>query len=340
MMRTFLMAAAAALVILGNHTTAGSPLSAASMPLPDADAFARADIWCEGFFWPHDNHNVQYHCIGMHETIFSTWNHLAAPMLVTHRGDLGMYWFGFVWPEDFCFSGGIVAQGIFTCGTSTETSCPGATGGAMKAEWLGQTRTNAPWRTWHDVSGPFFLSCLEPLSAETPSPAVERISVDLHSGRVTQLAHLARPSLPALRPAAKPWPSSGGDAWRVLEAASRVPKQVLLIERTLHPLNRPAPLVKLESLVSGSSSVLHPLEEGRVVFRAEFSTRGELQGVEVISGDDRTAETLALDLWVEPEAGRPCPVPGHGEHRAAVYAVFDVEEGKPRLIAAVPVLLW
>lgn len=114
-------------------------------------------------------------------------------------------------------------------------------------------------------------------------------------------------------------------------------RRYLVVEAARHIRGIPAPLIRLESLELGNSPASR-LQDGRVTFRASFTPGGDLENVQVLEGNRRTARLLAEDLRVELPLAREDPRMRHEGHRAVVFATFEVSAGRPRFVSAIPVL--
>lgn len=129
---------------------------------------------------------------------------------------------------------------------------------------------------------------------------------------------------------------AGSYAQRVLDQFDRqAVGRYLVIEEPRHLRNGPSPLVRLDSLSRGET-LGGELVEGKVLFRAELNPHGDLDRVEVILGDQETAQTLAADLSVEHPSGSHGARPGEHGHRTTVFAAFEVVEDQPQLVAVIP----
>ena len=338
-------------------STGGSPAEAAK-----GWADARLSFTTTG----NGNPDLIYHVTGTYKGGITQYNLIEALAPVTFQGTLftnvasggGAY---------YCNASGLVKNENFSCQRKTTMSCPLAQG-----SWTGRARMVAaipPFGVvWTDPSGTLYTNCPppEPPGCNGSISSTKLLAVDLDTGRVT------RPEWPFEAPSGlrrssmvdgKPYfleewalldTRGTGGAMTLAASSGEVTPQVagwadalsatpgfragaryLVIEAARHINNRTEPLVLLDSLRSGRRREV-PLPDGRVVFRAGFSAAGELEGVQVVDGSQRAAAILAEDLRVEfprlPGASE------HDDHRSIVFATFDVVDGRPHFVAAVPLL--
>jgi hypothetical protein len=309
------------------------------------------------------NPELYYRFDGYHAGEITSYPPLAAPLPATFQGALlkGSS------AKQACNGWSTVKNANFSCTTWLLTGCPIAEG-----TWKARSRMSAPippfGNTWSINSGPVFASCpppIEPPGCSGAYQATKLLAVDLDTGRVTRPEwHFEAPQgltrfeeVGAKTYFREEWAlvSTAGPAQTVtLAAASDAARarvdsyaatlvgasgfdsehRYLVIEAARHVGHRVEPLVRLRSL--GRGRPLRGLSDGRVTFRAAFSPHGSLEGVETLEGSERTARTLAEDLRVEfpvTAAGG-----GHDDHRAVVFASFEVESGRSRFVSAIPVL--
>lgn len=271
-----------------------------------------------------------------------------------------------------CSDPGFVVDGSFNCDSNVQFSCPSAQG-----TYRAETRGAALTQVKVGFSGQYFANC-PPIAPNLPPcgfeyPYTRLFVVDLDSGRTFQPAPIAGHTLertevrdgksfffpewavlqmggaeagavlPATTDVAAPIVSSSALASsRVAEYAERLQEpyptppvgRFLVIEAPRHLGDRRDPLVRLSSLAEGKPPA-GDLADGRVLFRAELDEHGVLDRVDVLAGDAPTARALAADLL---DGAGHHDATGSGSHRTVVFAAFQVEDDRPRVVAVVPVL--
>lgn len=268
-------------------------------------------------------------------------------------------------------SGSITWEGgTFFCSTPVVVDCPSA-----EATWYAKTRggvrdPESGFTAWkNDSTGPYYAQCcdIDPPGCGPSYQATKVFALDVETGRVIQPDWYFEAPQGLTRNEVvdgnsyfqEEWVLVGahGDGWTPLLSASspqaqaqidtymsaledasgfRADSRYLVIEAARHIYNRVEPLVRLESLSTGKP-VTGVLPDGRVTFRASFSSHGDLGDVQAIEGDQQAAWLLAEDLqvvfpFVEVEAS------GHEDHRSVVFAVFEIRDGRRHFISAVPTL--
>lgn len=313
----------------------------------------------------HGSQNLTHDLTGKHETLVESYFPAEAVSPLIHQGFMRrMETVGSTMLEA-CMHGTFVGEGSANCDTFLRVFCPSGEG-VYRADSRGAALTLVKL----GFSGKYYATC-RPEGPFVPECSVEYpytrlVVVDLDSGRTFQPPPIEGHTLVdtetrdgksfffpewAVLDLGAGCGASGGAqllagsstlaSARAATYAGRVAERlgagasgrILVVEAPRHIGNRTEPLVRLASLAEGKPPS-GDLAEGRVVFRAELDPHGLLDVVEVLEGDVPTAQALAADLRLD-GAG---DADHHHLHRTVVFAAFEVEEGRPRVVAIVPVL--
>ncbi len=333
------------------------------IPAPGYSATAKVGAVISFTTWGNGNPELSYSFTGFHTGTFTSYLPAEALLPTTFQGALLKNNRGLV----FCNGASNVKNANFLCFTSATSPCPLA-----EARWNARSRMAASTpplgKVFSELSGPLFANCptIEPPGCNGVVRATKILAVDLETGRVIEpgwrleapggltrnavvdgkpyfleewaLLDTLDPSTTMTLAASSEQATTQVGTWTTSLVGSpgfRPGGRYLVIEAARHIDNRVEPLVRLESLRAGESRQVQ-LPDGRVVFKASFSAAGELEGVQVVDGSQRAAAILAEDLRVEfprlPGASE------HDDHRSIVFATFDVVDGRPHFVAAVPLL--